>query len=57
MHAASLGAKGLQRALSIRAEGSLLFSCALEVSSHFLSLGSHQATLLGARVMKNRFKL
>lgn len=47
MHAASLGAKGSQRGLSARAEGSLLFSCALEVSSHFLSLGSHQATLLG----------
>lgn len=42
-----IGAKGSQRGLSARAEGSLLFSCALEVSSHFLSLGSHQATLLG----------
>lgn len=49
IHAASLGAKGSQPGLSTRAEGSLLFSCALEVSSQFLSLGSHQGTLLGVR--------
>lgn len=30
-----------------RAEGSLLFSCPVEVNFHFLSLDSHQATLLG----------